>query len=34
LELRYSYKDHPLEREAIKTEKRDKWKCYNDLFKD
>ena len=34
LELRYSYKNHPLEREAIKVEKQDKWKCYYDLFKD
>jgi len=28
----YSYKNHPLEREANKIEKKYKWLCYYDLF--
>lgn len=28
----YSYKDHPLEREAYRTEKKYKWMCYYEVF--
>lgn len=28
----YSYKDHPLEREAIRTELKYKWQCYYEVF--
>jgi hypothetical protein len=34
LNLYYSYKNHPMEREANKIEQRDKWKCYNEIFGD
>ena len=34
LEQYYSYKNHPMEREANKVEKRDKKKCFNEVFGD
>jgi hypothetical protein len=32
LEKIYSYKNHPLEREANRTERRYKWMCYYETF--
>jgi hypothetical protein len=34
LEQYYSYKNHPMEREANKVEKRDKKKCFDEVFGD
>jgi len=34
LQQYYSYKNHPMERTAVKIEKRDKKKCFNEVFGD
>lgn len=28
----YSYKSHPMEREAVRTERKYKWMCYYEVF--
>lgn len=30
----FSYKNHPLERQANKAEKKHKWKCYCEIFEE